>query len=142
VIRPVLVLALLAAVLAGCGGPRAGSPERVVREWSSALNASDNERAANLFAHDARVIQGGVVISFHTHAEALAWNRSLPCSGRIVGLERHGADVTATFELGDRKESVCDGPGMTARALFRVEHGKIVIWHQLAARPGTGGAQV
>jgi limonene-1,2-epoxide hydrolase len=141
VARSVLALALVAALLAGCASS-AGSPEQVVREWSSALNASDNDRAANLFAHDARVIQSGVVITFHTHEEAVAWNRSLPCSGRVVGIERHGPDVTATFELGDRKESVCDGPGERARALFRVVHGKIVIWHQLAGPAGSSGAQV
>ena len=138
--RLLLALALLAA-LTGCGAS-GGSPERVVREWSAALNSSENDSAASLFARDARVIQGGVVITFHTHAEAVAWNQSLPCSGRIVAIEQHGPDVTATFELGDRRESVCDAPGRKARALFRVEHGKIVLWHQLATRTESGGPQV
>jgi limonene-1,2-epoxide hydrolase len=139
--RSALALCLLAAVLAGCSS-HAPSPEQVVREWSAALNASDNDRAATLFARDARIIQGGAVMIFHTHADAVAWNAGLPCSGKIVDLELHGKDVTATFLLGAREGSQCDGPGQRARAMFRVEHGKIVLWHQLAARPGSSGSQV
>ena len=49
--RPLAALALgILAIAVGCGGAGAESPETVVREWSDALNAGDNDRAADLFA--------------------------------------------------------------------------------------------
>lgn len=46
--------------------------------------------------------------------------------------------MTATFVLGDRAESRCDGPGQHVKTVFRVEDGKIALWHQLpsTAPPG------
>ncbi|MGH3031066.1 MAG: hypothetical protein ACRDNE_09940 [Gaiellaceae bacterium] len=66
-----------------------------------------------------------------TRADALAWNRSLPCSGRIVAIETRGEDATATFLLGDRHTSACDAPGGRVAAVFRVREGKIVLFRQL-----------
>lgn len=66
-----------------------------------------------------------------TRADALAWNRSLPCSGRIVEIEISGEDATATFLLGDRPASACDAPGGRVAAVFRVRDGKIVLFRQL-----------
>jgi SnoaL-like domain len=129
-VRSWLAAALLLAVLAGCGGGKA-SPESVVRAWSKALNAGDNQGAANLFAPGAQVVQGPVVIRLRTHADAVVWNAGLPCSGKIVALSTSGATVTATFLLGDRKTSPCDGPGHRATAVFRIRGGKIVLWHQV-----------
>jgi limonene-1,2-epoxide hydrolase len=120
-----LCLVLLAV---GCGSE---SPEQIVRAWSEALNAGDNEAAADLFAAGAQVIQSGTVVRLATHEDAVAWNASLPCSGRIVEVETAGATVTATFLLGDRPTSPCDAPGAEATAAFRVDDGKIVLWHQL-----------
>src|SRR5439155_25618553 len=101
--------ALILALLAGCGGGGKASPASVVRAWSKALNAGDNDAAADLFAPRAEVIQGRVVIRLRTHADAVAWNSGLPCSGKIVGLYTRGATVTATFLLGNRPTSACDG---------------------------------
>ena len=126
-----LALAACLAVLAGCGGTRATSPESVVRAWSKALNAGDNQGAADLFAPGAEIVQGPVVIRLRTHADAVVWNAGLPCSGKIVALSTSGATVTATFLLGDRKTSPCDGPGHRATAVFRIRSGKIVLWHQV-----------
>ena len=119
-----------ALIAAGCGGGER-SPESVVRAWSSALNAGDNEGAAELFAPGARIVQGGAEERLGSHAEAVAWNAGLPCSGRIVRVQSRGDTVTATFVLGDRETSRCDGPGAKARAVFRVRAGKIVLWHQV-----------
>ena len=44
----------------------------------------------------------------------------------------------ATFVLGDRRHSQCDGPGQEATAIFKVAHGKIVLWHQTNARGPSG----
>jgi hypothetical protein len=65
-----------------------------------------------------------------TLQQAVDWNASLPCSGRIVSIKTDGDMATATFVLGNRRKSRCDGPGKRATALFRVRRGKIVLWHQ------------
>ena len=122
--------AVLALIGAACGGGST-SAEGVVRAWSSAVNAGDNETAADLFATNAEIVQGGAEQRFRNRADAVDWNAGLPCSGRIVQLETRGAEVTATFVLGDRPTSRCDGPGAKARAVIRVRHGKIVFWHQV-----------
>jgi hypothetical protein len=122
--------AAAALAFAGCGDTST-SPESVVRAWSSALNKGDNETAADLFASHAEIVQGGDEQRFRTHADAVEWNASLPCSGRIVALRTRHDRVTVTFVLGDRTTSRCDGPGAKARAIVHVRDGKIVLWHQV-----------
>jgi limonene-1,2-epoxide hydrolase len=128
-----VVLALVStALVSGCGS---GSPsvESVVRAWSQALNTDDNGRAADLFAPDAEVVQAGRVLTLRTHHDAVVWNAGLPCSGRIVSIETRGQTARATFLLGDRPHSKCDGPGERTTAIFKVVKGKIVLWHQAPA---------
>jgi len=120
---------MLALLASGCGDSQP-SAQSVVRAWSQALNAEDNKGAADLFAPGAEVVQGSTVIHLQTHAQAEAWNSSLPCSGKIVSIRSHGETARATFRLGDRQHSRCDGPGELATAIFKVEKGKIVLWHQ------------
>jgi limonene-1,2-epoxide hydrolase len=128
-VRVAVLALLLVAVAAGCGDSPP-SAESVVRAWSQALNTDDNERAADLFARGAEVVQGDTVTTLRTHGDAVAWNSQLPCSGTIVSIKTKGQTATATFELGDRQHSRCDGPGERATAIFRVVKGKIVLWHQ------------
>jgi limonene-1,2-epoxide hydrolase len=123
------LLPLLAVFLAGCGSA-SPSPESVVRAWSQELNSGDNEAAAKLFAPGAEVVQAQSELKLKTLQQAIEWNASLPCSGRIVSIKSDGDTATATFVLGDRQTQKCDGPGQRATALFRVEKGKIVLWHQ------------
>src|SRR5438093_12789693 len=112
--RPQLTPALLfVALLAGCGSTPP-SPESVVRAWSQELNSGDNEAAAKLFAPGAEVVQAGRAIRLETHAEALAWNAALPCSGRLVSIKTNGDTTRATFVLGARPKKKCDGPGPRA----------------------------
>ena len=127
---PAATALVLSALLTACGGGSI-SPESVVRSWSQALNAGDNERAADLFAPGARVVQAGRVLVLRTHAQAVRFNAALPCSGKIVGMSTDGDTTTATFLLGNRPASLCDAPGAEAVAAFRVQQGKIVLWHQL-----------
>jgi ketosteroid isomerase-like protein len=134
-------ICVLLVVAVGCGGA-SKSGEDVVRAWSEALNAGDNEAAAELFAPGAEVVQGGRTIRLETRDEATAWNSALPCSGRIVEIETNGDTVTATFLLGDRTTSPCDAPGARATAAFRIEDGKIVLWHQLSGEPEQTGPAV
>jgi limonene-1,2-epoxide hydrolase len=136
--RMKLSLVCLAAavfVLPACGSSPP-STESVVRAWSQALNTDDNEQAANLFAPGAEVVQPGQVLTLRTHTEAVQWNARLPCAGRIVSIESEGQTATATFELGDRPHSRCDGPGQRATAVFKVVKGKIVLWHQTGSSEG------
>jgi limonene-1,2-epoxide hydrolase len=129
VIRLLCLAAAALAFAAGCGSSPP-SAESVVRAWSQALNSDDNKRAADLFAPGAEIVQGNTVVTLRTHADAVRWNTHLPCSGRIVSIKSSGQTATATFELGDRQHSRCDGPGERATAIFRVVKGKIVLWHQ------------
>ena len=122
---------VLAVVVAGCGsGPP--SAESVVRAWSQELNSGDNQAAARLFASGAEVVQAGTTIRLKTEAEAVRWNAALPCSGKLVSIKSRGDTARATFVLGDRQKSKCDGPGQRATAIVRVHDGKIVLWHQTA----------
>jgi ketosteroid isomerase-like protein len=133
VARPLLLALAALALLAGCGGGDPPSAESVVRAWSQSLNAGDDEAAAELFAEGARVVRPNGSFRLHTERDAVRFNESLPCSGTITDLTAEGDTVRATFLLGDREESRCDGPGQRVRALFRVRDGKIVLWHQLDA---------
>jgi len=132
---------LFPALLAGCGSTPP-SPESVVRAWSQELNSGDNEGAAKLFAPGAEVVQAGTAIRLNTHAEAVAWNTALPCSGRLVSIKTTGDTTRATFVLGNRAKKTCDGPGQRATAIFRVRNGKIVLWHQTSSAPAPVGPAV
>jgi limonene-1,2-epoxide hydrolase len=138
-VKRAAVLAALAAValLAGCGSS-SPSAESVVRAWSAALNQDDNDTAASLFAKGAEVVQNGRVLTLRNRRDAVAWNSALPCSGKIVSIHSRGQTATATFVLGDRRHSQCDGPGQETTAIFKVVDGKIVLWHQTNARGPTG----
>ena len=137
-----LVLPLLSAgVLAGCGSTPP-SAESVVRAWSQQLNVGDNQGAAKLFAPGAEIVQAGTTRRLNTQAEAIAWNAALPCSGRIVSIKSSGNTTRATFILGNRQKSKCDGPGQKATAIVRVKNGKIVLWHQTSATPAPVGPTV
>jgi len=128
------VLALAAAGTAQA----AATPAQVARAWSKPLNANRNVAAANLFAHNARVIQPGVDVVLNSHALAVAFNASLPCAGRIVAVTMNGNRATATFVLGERPEHRCDAPGAKAAAVFTVRNGKIIRWQQVAVPAPAG----
>jgi hypothetical protein len=131
------LVALAVVPLAACGGGKGAErdpqePSAVVRAWSAQINDGDDEGAAALFARGARIIQNERELRLATSEQAVAWNRGLPCSGRILAVRTRGELVKATFELGDRPGHRCDAPGAVVKALFRVHARKIVLWHQLA----------
>jgi hypothetical protein len=128
-----LALALATALTACAGGEEPPDAEELARAWSRALNAGDNQAAGALFAVGARIEQTGLVIVVRTPEDAATWTATLPCSGRIVGVEGEDEEVTATFVLADRQTSACDVPGGRVSALFRVRDGKIVLFRQLPA---------
>lgn len=126
-----MAAALIVAAVGAGSASAVTTPKSVVRAWSKALNANDNEGAARLFAPGARVIQPGVDVPLQSHGLAVAFNESLPCAGKIVGITVKGNRATATFVLGERPKHRCDAPGAKAAAVFTVEHGKIVRWQQI-----------
>ena len=135
--RRIAALLALAAV-AGCGGEKhVETPAHIVRAWSADLNRSDDAAAAALFAPGAEVVQGGGSATLDTHADAEAFNKSLPCAGHITKLDVRDEFVTATFLLGERPGHSCDSPGETASAVFRIRDGKIILWHQVEGAPPT-----
>ena len=134
---PFLLLLLVFTVLmAGCGSDKSADPTKVVESWSQAINASDDETAAGLFAPGVLVIQDGRQATLEGDAESLAFNSSLPCGAKIVKSSLQGDEVTATFTLTRRPGHMCDGTGEAAVTVFRITDGKITLWHQL---PQAGG---
>jgi limonene-1,2-epoxide hydrolase len=126
---------LLVLLFAGCGGHRAASPEQVARAWSAALNRNDNDAAGKLFAKNAQVIQSTVTV-LPDQEDAAGWNALLPCGGTILSVVRQTHDrVLVVFLLKERPQHICDGPGNRVAAVFQVEHGKIVLWHQVPPPP-------
>ena len=126
-----LLSILFAAAVTGCGSDGPNNPTDVVESWSQAVNASDDETAAGLFAPGAVVIQGGRRTTLAGEPDALAFNSSLPCGGKIVKTKTQANEVTATFTLTRRPGHMCDGTGTSAVAVFRITDGKITLWHEL-----------
>jgi limonene-1,2-epoxide hydrolase len=140
----VLAISLGVLALTACGGSKTAPAPAVVRAWSAALDRNDNEQAARLFADGAQIVQNGEA-TLATHADAVRWNAALPCGGRISHLEVQADGlVLAVFELEERPQHRCDAPGSQAAALFRVENGRIVLWHQtpVPAADAPGGQTV
>jgi hypothetical protein len=135
-----LLFLLCAALVGGCGRgsgktdePKPATPEEIVRAWSAALNSGQDKRAAALFADGAKITQGDVEYTLINAAGRFEFNSGLPCSGQIVELHSTGAEVTATFQLGERANHRCDAPGVDTTAVFTIRNGKIVAFRQLAA---------
>jgi hypothetical protein len=142
--------ALAAAVaVAGCGGgadrppappapPHSQSHARLIRGWLAALNAGDYESAASFFARGAIVEQVGV-LRLRSHAAAVAFNRSLPCKGRVTDVKEERDSTLAAFSLrpgrGGGRSSCDDG----VRVRFRFRRGKFVEWRQLPQPAGPSG---
>ena len=134
--RLALLTAVLAVAAVSAASASAATPEQIVRAWSKALNANENERAARLFAPNARIIQPGIDVRLVSHELAVGFNQSLPCAGRVVQIQVHGNRATATFVLGQRPKHRCDAPGAKAAALFVIRDGKIVRWQQVPVPEG------
>jgi limonene-1,2-epoxide hydrolase len=126
-----LLMVVFALFLTACGGKKAATPTDVVTSWSQAINGGDDEAAAKLFAPDAVVIQAGQQTRLPGEAEALVFNSSLPCGGKIVKQSATANEVTATFTLTRRPGHMCDGTGESAVTVFGIKDGKITLWHEL-----------
>lgn len=143
--RLAVAVALMSA--AACGGaaadapPVAGpafppstasSPESVVLNWSDALNHGLNEAAAGYFAPETTVIaEDGRVLVLRGRDRAAAFNTSIACQGRIVGLSRNADRVWAAFILDQRGTFACPAPGALDTARLTIEGGRIVRFEDL-----------
>jgi ketosteroid isomerase-like protein len=130
-------LALAGLALASCGGTD-GTPDeqQVVRDWIEALNAEDHERAASFFADDA-IVEQSREFKLEDRADAIAFNRSLPCDASVTDVDDEGDTLLVAFRLRGGSEGGCDGG--SARVRFRFRDGKFSEWRQLpepATPPG------
>jgi hypothetical protein len=124
-----------AAVVRGGADPAA---TKVVRAWADALRHGEVDAAADLFALPSKVqvVPGQPFVVVEAHADAVAFNLTLPCGGRLVKATQRGRYVDALFVLSDRPGSSCDAPGSTARAAFLIRDGKIKEWLRVGVEPG------
>ena len=139
----------LASIAAGCGGggseasgPTPGLPPGhvsvlVIDEWVKTLSHGDVSGAADLFALPSVVENGTPPFSLRTRADAIDFNRSLPCGAKLVRARPDGRFIAATFRLTERPGGDCgSGVGELARTAFLIRDGKIVEWRRL---PDPGG---
>ena len=132
------------APAAGVSGAAAGAdldranPEdvEVIAAWIAALTAGDTESAADYFAIPSVAQNGPLEVRIRDHADAVAFNESLPCGAEVIEAETSGEKTIATFELSERPGGGCGpGAGGTARTSFVIENGKIVEWWRLNDPP-------
>ena len=136
---------LTAVALAGCGGgggddePAATAPARpggegaeakAIRAWITVLNAGNVEQAADFFAPGA-IVEQGRLARLRSHADAVAFNRALPCRAKVTDIEDEGKTWLAAFKLrpGPGSPASCGGDGVRVR--FRFRGGKFSEWRQL-----------
>jgi len=156
--RSVILVAVLAAasILAfvGCGGGGgdegstdaggAGLPPGhagviVITGWVNALRHGNVDRAAGFFALPSVVENGAPPVTLRNRAQAVAFNRSLPCGAKLVRARPVGGVIAATFRLTERPGGACGpGVGLLARTAFVIRDGKIVQWRRL---PNVGSGQ-
>lgn len=122
---------------AGIGLPDGHDSVVVIDEWVRTLREGDVVGAAELFALPSVVQNGTPPIRLDTRAEAIDFNRSLPCGAELVGARRLGRLIAATFRLTERPgPGECGaGTGGLARTAFLVRDGKIVRWLRLRDVP-------
>lgn len=108
--------------------PDADAGDReIIDGWVRAVADRRYERAAAFFAPGAVVEQLGE-IRLRTRSDAIAFNRSLPCSAELTDVEDEGDTSLAAFRLLPGPGGPCDG---SARVRFTIRDGLIREWRQL-----------
>jgi hypothetical protein len=139
-----LAVSLLA--LASCGGdgdastpatadidvPSGHGAVGVIDAWVTTLRKGDVAGAAGYFALPSVVQNGTPPLKLETKADAVDFNRSLPCGAVLVKARPLGRFIAATFRLTERPGGDC-GPGVggLAHTAFLIRDGKIVQWRRL-----------
>jgi hypothetical protein len=166
--RPIALLVafvLAPAALVGCGegddaepGPAnrdASAPANVagdahpedvevIAAWSEALRRGDIDAASEVFAIPSVAENPPLLIRIDSEADARAFNKSLPCGGRLIRAESEGEFTTATFRLTERPgPGRCGtGTGETARTAFVIRDGAIVEWRRVGIGQPTNPGRV
>jgi hypothetical protein len=142
------ILVLSALTVSACGDdagsdsitlelPSGHESIMVIDEWVTTLNNGDAAEAARFFALPSVVQNGTPPLTLETRADAIEFNRSLPCGAKLVQAQPYGRFIAATFRLTERPgPGTCGaGVGGLARTAFLIRDGKIVQWRRL---PDTG----
>ena len=79
----------------------------VIEGWAKALASGDERAAAGYFAIPSTAENGPLLTSIDSRADAIAFNRSLPCGAEVVSAQTTGELTTATFRLSDRPGGDC-----------------------------------
>ena len=126
-------LLLAAVAIAGCGGGSDSDSrpdeEQAVRDWITALNDERYERAASFFANGA-IVEQAREFKLENRADAIAFNRSLPCDASVTDVDDEGDTLLVAFRLRGPQAGGCEGG--SARVRFRFKGGKFSEWRQLA----------
>jgi hypothetical protein len=144
--RPVVLstLAIAAGLLASCGGDddeesallSGHESVAVIEGWVETLSEGNVDGAADYFVLPSVAENGPVPVTLRSHADAVAFNRSLPCGAELLRARRHGRFIAATFRLTERPGGDCGtGTGSLARTAFVIRDGKIVQWRRLPDAP-------
>jgi hypothetical protein len=144
ILSAALAVSLLA--LASCGGDGDAStratggievlsghqPVKVIDAWVTTLRKGDVAGAAGYFALPSVVQNGTPPLKLETEADAVDFNRRLPCGAVLIKARPLGRFIAATFRLTERPGGDC-GPGVggLARTAFLIRDGKIVQWRRL-----------
>jgi hypothetical protein len=148
-VRAAILASIAAAtgLVCSCGGgggdgsskpsiPAGHEAVAVIEGWVEALSAGDVEGAADYFALPSVAENGTPPLTLRSRADAITFNRSLPCGARLVRAQPLGRFIAATFRLTDRPGGDCGpGTGRLARTAFVVRGGKIVQWRRLPSPP-------
>jgi hypothetical protein len=143
-LRPLLAVALAAALLASCGGDDSEQLEghesvAVIEGWVEALRDGDVAAAADYFALPSLAQNGTAPLTLRTRGDVTAFNRSLPCGAELLRARPDGRFIAATFRLTERPGGSCgSGTGNLVRTAFVVKDGKIVQWRRLPDPPSGG----
>lgn len=129
-------LVLVLAALAGCDSSPPKKPDplhtyngRVIRGWLLSLEREDYTQAAYYFAPNALIDQGHPY-RLKSQSDAVAFNASLPCRAKLVGMNGggHARHVLATFRLRRGPGGKCSG---FTRVRYTIRNGKFTEWRQL-----------
>ncbi len=99
-----------------------------MRDWVAALNEERYERAASFFANGA-IVEQVREFKLEDRADAIAFNRSLPCDASVTDVDDEGETLLVAFRLRGPQAGGCEGG--SARVRFRFRGGKFIEWRQL-----------
>ncbi len=111
--------------------PRISSDERLIQAWIAALQLEDYKRAGSFFARGA-IVDQGFPDRLKTRADAVEFNRSLPCRAEVRDVEDEGRTSLATFQLYDGPGGPCTG---SVRVRFTILHRRFEVFRQLPDSP-------